>query len=52
MEEKNLLINEFPVERDFPKENAFNDAQYPFLFQTFFRIRFFDTEVRFFGTAI
>ena len=43
---------EFPVERDFPKENAFNDAQYPFIFQTFFRIRFFDTEVRFFGTAI
>ena len=43
---------EFPVERDFPKENAFNAAQYPFFFQNFLRIRFFDTEVRFFGTAI
>lgn len=43
---------EFPVERDFPKENAFNAVQYPFLFQKFLRIRFFDAEVRFFGTAI
>lgn len=43
---------EFPVERDFPKENAFNAAQHPFLFQKFLRIRFFDAEVRFFGTAI
>lgn len=47
---KKLL--ELPVERDFPKENAFNAAQYPFLFQQFLRIRFFDAEVRFFGTAI
>lgn len=43
---------EFPVERDFPKEKAFNAAQYPFFFQQFLRIRFFDAEVRFFGTAI
>ena len=43
---------EFPVERDFPKEKAFKAVQYPFLFQIFLRIRFFDVEVRFFGTAI
>lgn len=43
---------EFPVERDLPKENAFNAARYPFFFQKFLRIRFFDAEVRFFGTAI
>lgn len=43
---------EFPVERDFANEKAFNATQYPFLFQIFLRIRFFDVEVRFFGTAI
>lgn len=43
---------EFPVERDFPKENAFNAVPYPFLFQIVLRIRVFDAEVRFFGTAI
>lgn len=43
---------EFPVEIDFPKESAFNDVQYPAPFQKFLRIRFFDAEVRFFGTAI
>ena len=43
---------ELPVERDFANEKAFNTAQYPFFFQIFFRIRFFDLEVRFFGTAI
>lgn len=43
---------ELPVESDFPKEIAFNDVQYPFLFQIFLRIRFFEIEVRFFGTAI
>ena len=43
---------EFPVERDFPNDNAFKAAQYPFPFQIFLRIRFFDIEVRFFGTAI
>lgn len=43
---------EFPVARDFANEKAFNAAQYPFLFQLFLRIRFFDIEVRFFGTAI
>jgi hypothetical protein len=43
---------EFPVERDFPNEKAFNAVQYPFLFQIFFRIRFFDVEIRFFGTVI
>lgn len=43
---------EFPVKRDFPNEKAFNAAQYPFRFQIFLRIRFFDIEVRFFGTAI
>jgi hypothetical protein len=43
---------EFPVERVFAKENAFNAAEYPFPFQEFLRIRFFDAEVRFFGTAI
>lgn len=43
---------ELPVERDFANEKAFNTAQYPFFFQKFFRIRFFDLEVRFFGTAI
>lgn len=43
---------DFPVERDFPNEKAFNAVQYPPLFQIFLRIRFFDIEVRFFGTAI
>lgn len=43
---------ELPVERDFANEKAFNAAQYPFLFQIFLRIRFFELEVRFFGTAI
>lgn len=43
---------EFPVERDFANEKAFNAIQYPFPFQIFLRIRFFDVEVRFFGTAI
>jgi hypothetical protein len=43
---------EFPVERDFAKEKAFHATQYPSIFQIFFRIRFFDIEVRFFGTAI
>lgn len=43
---------EFPVERDLPNDNAFKAAQYPFPFQIFLRIRFFDIEVRFFGTAI
>nr|QSQ71652.1 ribosomal protein L32 [Syringa reticulata subsp. amurensis] len=47
---KKLL--EFPVERDFPKENAFSAVPDPFLFQLFLRIRFFDAEVRFFGTDI
>ncbi|KAL8214554.1 hypothetical protein R6Q57_004003 [Mikania cordata] len=41
-----------PIERDFPDDEAFNAAPYPFLFQIFLRIRFFDIEVRFFGTAI
>lgn len=43
---------ELPVKIDFPNEKAFNAVQYPFLFQIFFRIRFFDLEIRFFGTAI
>lgn len=43
---------ECPVERDFAKEKAFKAALDPFLFQIFLRIRFFDIEVRFFGTAI
>lgn len=43
---------EFPVERDFAKEKAFNAARYTFFFQMFLRIRFFDIEVLFFGTAI
>jgi hypothetical protein len=43
---------EFPVEIDFANEKALKAAQYPFLFQKFLRIRFFDIEVRFFGTAI
>lgn len=43
---------ELPVERDFAKEKAFTAVQYPFPFQIFLRIRFFDIEVRFFGTAI
>nr|YP_009924505.1 50S ribosomal protein L32 [Styrax faberi]YP_009924592.1 50S ribosomal protein L32 [Styrax dasyanthus]QNH68261.1 50S ribosomal protein L32 [Styrax faberi]QNH68361.1 50S ribosomal protein L32 [Styrax dasyanthus] len=43
---------EFPLERDLPNEKAFKAAQYPFLFQIFLRICFFDIEVRFFGTAI
>ena len=34
------------------KEKDFNVVQYPFFFQIFLRIRFFDIEVRFFGTAI
>ena len=43
---------EFPVERHCPNEKAFKAAQYPFRFQIFLRIRFFEIEVRFFGTAI
>ena len=43
---------EFPIERDFANEKAFNAAQYPFSFQILFRILFFDIEVRFFGAAI
>lgn len=43
---------DFPVERDLPSEKAFNAVQYTLLFQIFLRIRFFDIEVRFFGTAI
>ena len=43
---------EFPVERDLPNYNAFKAAQDPLPFQIFLRIRFFDIEVRFFGTAI
>jgi hypothetical protein len=43
---------DFPVERDFPNEKAFNAVEYPLPFQIFLRIRFFDIEVRFFGTAI
>ena len=43
---------EFPVERDFANAKAFNAAHHPFLFQKFLRIRFFDIEVRFFGTAM
>lgn len=43
---------EFPVERDFANEKAFNATQYPFFFQIVFRILFFDIEVRFFGAAI
>lgn len=43
---------EFPVERDFANEKAFNAAQYPFFFQIFLRIDFLEIEVRFFGTAI
>lgn len=43
---------EFPVEIDFDNEKAFNATQYTFLFQKFLRIRFFNIEVRFFGTAI
>nr|QGK87968.1 ribosomal protein L32 [Corylus yunnanensis] len=43
---------EVPVERDFANEKAFNATQYPSAFQIFLRIRFFDIEVRFFGTAI
>jgi hypothetical protein len=43
---------EFPVERDFTNEKAFKAAQYPFRFQIFLRIRFFEIEVRFFGTPI
>ena len=41
-----------PVERDLPNEKAFKAVQYPFFFQLFLRIRFFELEVRFFGTAI
>ena len=43
---------EFPVKMDVPNEKAFKTVQYPFLFQIFLRIRFFDVEIRFFGTAI
>lgn len=43
---------EFPVETDLAKEKALTAAKYPFFFQIFLRIRFFDIEVRFFGTAI
>lgn len=43
---------EFPVERDFANEKAFSAAQYPRFFQIFLRIRFFNIELRFFGTAI
>jgi len=43
---------EFPVETDFAKEKAFIATKFPFFFQIFLRIRFFDIEVRFFGTAI
>jgi hypothetical protein len=49
---KQKKLFELPVERDFANEKAFNAAQYPFLFQLFLRIRFFELEVRFFGTAI
>lgn len=42
--QKNFL----PVEMDFAKEIYCS----PFFFQIFLRIRFFDIEVRFFGTAI
>lgn len=47
---KKLL--EFPVERDLANEKAFNATQYTLFFQLFFRILFFDIEVRFFGAAI
>ena len=40
------------VETDLAKEKAFIAAKYPLFFQIFLRIRFFDIEVRFFGTAI
>nr|QWY25147.1 ribosomal protein L32 [Curcuma singularis] len=43
---------ERPVETDFAKEKAFTAAKFPFFFQIFLRIRFFDIEVRFLGTAI
>ena len=43
---------ELPVEMDCANEKAFNAVQYPFFFQKVLRIFFFDTEVRFFGTAI
>lgn len=43
---------EYPVETDLAKERAFSAVKYPFFFQLFLRIRFFDIEVRFFGTAI
>nr|YP_009559870.1 ribosomal protein L32 [Alnus cremastogyne]AZV03504.1 ribosomal protein L32 [Alnus cremastogyne] len=46
------MLFEFPVERDFANEKAFNAIQYPSIFQIFLRIRFFAIEVRFFGTAI
>lgn len=47
---KKLL--EHPVETDLAKERAFTAVKYPFFFQIFLRIRFFDREIRFFGTAI
>ena len=37
---------------DSANEKAFNPAVYPFFFQKFLRIFFFDIEVRFFGTGI
>jgi hypothetical protein len=40
------------VETDLAKEKAFTAAKNPFFFQIFLRIRFFDIEVRFLGTAI
>lgn len=43
---------ECPVATDLAKESAFSPVKYPFFFQIFLRIRFFDIEVRFFGTAI
>lgn len=43
---------ECPVDTDLAKERAFSAAKYPFFFQILLRIRFFDIEVRFFGTAI
>lgn len=43
---------DLPVKMDWANEKAFNAVQYPFFFQKFLRIFFFDIEVRFFGTAI
>lgn len=50
----NLLLKklfDLPVQIDFASDKAFNAAEDAFLFQMFFRIRFFVLEVRFFGTA-